>query len=430
MFLLYQYLEGSPKKLTIQPTLLGSATQFPRSKSRTSNNWRSLQCLWRIIVGLNSPFSFLGNPHIFLDHIPIILGQYVHLVLPNPHDITATCWATCPYFGQTFHFCQEIRCFFRGLPWFFLWPSAQTSNLLRTNSPMEELREEVESNDDYHGHHHKIRYFYDCDICTIYTINLCVFFFCFSNKPVTFWDGGNLSPTRCFWVKKWLGHLVIVKRDTFSSWFLGTPTFQKHQKITNGDSLSNMTSGRKTSWAFKQLVKVLGGHVQQLGDYSTSAYNNTEWQWHNPELLAKLLGFDPTIGLTSQWFYDPVGLVLPNARRIWATWLTTMRTVSGRGHGTFFTQDVEIWVPGVSRGTTTWRPGQDVVFVGSAFAFNRQSLATCAHLFQGPPRRFFSFGTSISSGEWFFAASCIWDIHFDIHFDIYEYPQISSVSST
>ena len=176
MFLLYQYLEGSPKKLTIQPTLLGSATQFPRSKSQTSNNWRSLQCLWRIIVGLNSPFSFLGNPHIFLDHIPIILGQYVHLVLPNPHDITATCWATCPYFGQTFHFCQEIRCFFRGLPWFFLWPSAQTSNLLRTNSPMEELREEVESNDDYHGHHHKIRYFYDCDICTIYTINLCVFF--------------------------------------------------------------------------------------------------------------------------------------------------------------------------------------------------------------------------------------------------------------
>ena len=31
-------------------------------------------------------------------------------------------------------------------------------------------------------------------------------FFCFSNKPVTFWDGGNLSPTRCFWVTKWLGH--------------------------------------------------------------------------------------------------------------------------------------------------------------------------------------------------------------------------------
>lgn len=30
---------------------------------------------------------------------------------------------------------------------------------------------------------------------------------------------------------------------------------------------------------------------------------------------------------------------------------------------------------------------EDVVFVGSAFAFNRQSLATCAHLFQGPPRR-------------------------------------------
>jgi hypothetical protein len=44
---------------------------------------------------------------------------------------------------------------------------------------MEELREEVESNDDYHGHHHKIRYFYDCDICTIYTINLCVFFLFF-----------------------------------------------------------------------------------------------------------------------------------------------------------------------------------------------------------------------------------------------------------
>ena len=59
-----------------------------------------------------------------------------------------------------------------------------------------------------------------------------------------------------------------------------------------------------------------------------------------------------------------------------------------------------------------------MVFVGSAFAFNRQSLATCAHLFQGPPRRFFSFGISISSGDWFFAASCIWDIHFDIHFDI------------
>ena len=38
----------------------------------------------------------------------------------------------------------------------------------------------------------------------------------------------------------------------------------------------------------------------------------------------------------------------------------------------------------------TWRldgHGQDVVFVGSAFAFNRQSLATCAHLFQGPPRQ-------------------------------------------
>eukprot|EP00435_Cladocopium_sp_Y103_P007928 s527_g2.t1 len=29
---------------------------------------------------------------------------------------------------------------------------------------------------------------------------------------------------------------------------------------------------------------------------------------------------------------------------------------------------------------------EDVVFVGSAFAFNRHSLATCAHLFQGPPR--------------------------------------------
>ena len=53
-----------------------------------------------------------------------------------------------------------------------------------------------------------------------------------------------------------------------------------------------------------------------------------------------------------------MSLVLPNARRIWATWLS----------------------------------GQDVVFVGSAFAFNRQSLATCAHLFQGPPRRLFSFG--------------------------------------
>ena len=44
---------------------------------------------------------------------------------------------------------------------------------------------------------------------------------------------------------------------------------------------------RSTSWAFKQLVKVLGGHVQQIGDYSTSAYNNTESQLHNPELLAK-----------------------------------------------------------------------------------------------------------------------------------------------
>lgn len=77
-----------------------------------------------------------------------------------------------------------------------------------------------------------------------------------------------------------------------------------------------MTSGRNTSWPFKQRrlgcgytnmkhiktkpsriyrVTLLTNetcqsagrfYVQQIGDYSTSAYNNTEWQLHNPELLA------------------------------------------------------------------------------------------------------------------------------------------------
>ena len=139
MFLLYQYLEGSPKKLYNDPAnIAGECHSIPQIKVPN-------------VKQLKIPAVFVTH-HCWVELTVFIFRLSAHFLRSYPNnswsicpscvaksEITATCWATFSffYFGHTFHFCQEIRGFFRGSPSFAedQQPDGRPPRRGRTNHP-------------------------------------------------------------------------------------------------------------------------------------------------------------------------------------------------------------------------------------------------------------------------------------------------------